>query len=865
MSEELHLLQTLTQAIGVASDLPSVLGVALRQICELTNWDYGEAWLPRPDNTALTLSWATCGNTPSLEKFRLSREILTFPPNMGLAGRVWTSQQSEWIEDISAELDGVLLDDQMMQFPQFKAGLAVPIILDNRVLAVLVFFMTKSCPYHQQWSELVTAITTQLGLAIGRKQLQEQLRQERDFSQSVIETSSAFFVAVNAKGKTIAMNKGLLKALGYTLDEVLGKDFISTFIPESDRDPLAKRFKQLIKVEPPPLDENWILTKPGEKRLVEWRGKSIYKPTGILDFFFAVGIDITNRRLVERETKRLASFPLLAPHPIVETDLEGRVSYLNPQAMESLPELINGNLEHPFLEGILSIKTLVQMQGSLRREVKIDEVYYEQVLHYVPEIESIRIYAFDISDRKRAEEQLIHNAFYDQLTGLPNRALFMDRLKQAVRRSQQYNKDNSVGYSYRFAVLFLNLNRFKKINDSLGNQFGDQLLQDFAHRMETCLRSTDTVARLGGDEFAILLEGIQDVSDATHLAQEIKQKLISPFNISDRKELITVSIGIVLNTIRKGTDSELDNGSQAEELLRNANLAMYRAKVQDKPYKLFDLAMHRESEIETDLRLAIDRQELEVYYQPIVSLLTRRIQGFEALIRWKHPKWGLISPTEFIPIAEETGLITSIGRWTLRESCRQLSIWQKQFNSVPPLTMNVNLSCKQFMEPDLLQEIDQILKETGVAVGSLKLEITESEVMKNPDLVKGLIQDLKARQIHLCIDDFGTGYSSLSRLNDFPISTLKIDRSFVSKLGVLGENSEKIIRLIITLAQTLRMDVVAEGIELLEQVSPLIALNCQYGQGYLFSRPLDSEAAGNFLTNQWLEIGSREWGVGSGE
>lgn len=854
MSEELHLLQTITQGIGVASDLPSALSVVLDQICELTNWDYGEAWLPLPDRTGLTLSWATCSNTPSLEKFRLSRAILTFPPNIGLAGRVWISQQPEWIEDISTELDGVLLDDQLIQIPQFKTGFALPIIQDNLVMAVLVFFITKSCHYDQKWSDKITVITTKLGLVIRRKQLEEQLGQERYFSQAVIETSSAFFVAVDGNGKTIAMNQGLLKALGYTLDEVLGKDFISTFIPEPDREPLAKRLKQLIKVEPPPLNENWILTKTGDKRLVEWRCKSIFKPTGILNFFFAVGIDITNRRLVDRETRRLASFPLLAPHPIVETDLEGRVSYLNPQAMESLPELMGGNLDHPFLEGILSIKTLVQMQGSLRREVKIDEVYYEQVLHYVPEIDSIRIYAFDISDRKRAEEQLIHNAFYDQLTGLANRALFMDRLKQAVRRSQQYNKDNSVGDSHRFAVLFINLNRFKKINDSLGNQFGDQLLQEFAHSMETCLRSTDTVARLGGDEFAILLEGIQDVSEATRLAQEIEQKLISPFNLSDRKVFITIRIGIAMNTIRKGTDSQLDNGSQAEALLRNANLAMYRAKVQSELYKVFDLAMLRESELEADLRLAIDREELEVYYQPIVSLLTRRIQGFEALIRWQHPKWGLISPSEFIPIAEETGLITSIGRWILRESCRQLSIWQKQFKSLPPLTMNVNLSCKQLMEPDLLQEIDQILEETQVAVGSLKLEITESVMMDdnpdfNPDLVKALIQELKARHIHLCIDDFGTGYSSLSRLNDFPISTLKIDRSFVKDLGALGENSE-IIQTIVNLAHTLRMDVVAEGIEFLEQVSPLIAMRCQYGQGYLFSKPLNSEAASKFLSNQ---------------
>jgi EAL domain-containing protein (putative c-di-GMP-specific phosphodiesterase class I) len=254
--------------------------------------------------------------------------------------------------------------------------------------------------------------------------------------------------------------------------------------------------------------------------------------------------------------------------------------------------------------------------------------------------------------------------------------------------------------------------------------------------------------------------------------------------------------------------------------------------------------------METDLRRAIERQEFQIYYQPIVSLLTGRITGFEALLRWHHPKRGLVSPTEFIPTAEETGLITPIGWWTLGEACRQLKVWQEQFPSTQPLTMNVNLSCRQFTQPDLLEQIDKVLQETELAIGSLKLEITESVVMENPDLVKDVLLELKKRKIHLCIDDFGTGYSSLSRLHHFPISTLKIDRSFVSRIGALGENSE-IVQAIVTLAQTLSMDVVAEGIEVSEQVSPLIALQCEYGQGYFFSRPVDSEAARALLMAEW--------------
>ncbi|HEY9636839.1 MAG TPA: EAL domain-containing protein [Coleofasciculaceae cyanobacterium] len=820
--------------------------------------------------------------------------------------------------------------------------------------------------------ELMAAVATQLGLVFQRKPLKQEQRQERDFSKTWIESSSAFFVAVDADGKIIMMNPGFLNTVGYTLDEVLGTDYLLTFARKADRKPLAKIFTQLVSSKQSILKENYVLTKDNGELLVEWRGKPIFKKTGELDFFFAVGIDITKRkqleelrvrqerysaiieeqtelicrfvpdgtltfvndafcryfgktheellgrslfqiipeeyrektrkhiaklslknavatreyrivtpngdiqwqqwtdqviigqeghlvefqstgrditerRLSEQESARLASIALLSPTPIVETDLGGKVRYLNPEAMRLLPDIQDTGPEHPFLAGMLSIATVLQREGSLRREVKIDEVYYEQVLHYLPEIECLRIYAFDITERKQAEEQLIHNAFYDQLTGLANRALLMDRLRQAVRRAKQSRRRNSESQPYLFALLVLNLNRFKLVNNSLGNQIGDQLLQDFARRLQTSLPSTDTVARLGGDEFAILLEGIQDVSDVTRVADSIHEMLASPFNLNKSEVFMTLSIGIALNT---------SSEEQPEDLLRDAGLAMYRAKAQGKSfYEVFDVAMHELAvdrlQIETDLRRAIERQEFQVYYQPIVSLSTGKITGFEALIRWYHPQRGLISPLEFIPTAEETGLITPIGWWTLQEACRQLKVWQEQFPSLAPLTMNVNLSCKQFTQPDLLEQIDNILQETQLAVGSLKLEITESVVMENPDLVKDLLLELKKRKIHLCIDDFGTGYSSLSRLHNFPISTLKIDRSFVSRIGALGENSE-IVQAIITLARTLNMDVVAEGIELSDQVSPLLALNCEYGQGNFFSKPVDSEAARTLLMAEIL-------------
>ncbi|NER97970.1 MAG: EAL domain-containing protein, partial [Symploca sp. SIO1B1] len=358
------------------------------------------------------------------------------------------------------------------------------------------------------------------------------------------------------------------------------------------------------------------------------------------------------------------------------------------------------------------------------------------------------------------------------------------------------------------------------------------------------------------------------ISEATNIADAIHQALSSPFYLENSEVFISASIGIALNTTNEPSmiltesngnsttsfsPTRIDCVLQPEELLRHADIAMYRAKGQGHThYELYDTAMQRNSayrlQLETDLRRGIEREEFQVYYQSIVSLETGKITGFEALLRWRHPQRGIVSPGEFIPIAEETGLITPISWWTLREACRQMSIWQKQFPTTQPLTINVNLSCQQFTEPDLIDKIDQILQETELMVGSLKLEITESVVMENPDWVKDVLLQLRQRKIFLCIDDFGTGYSSLSRLHNFPISTLKIDRSFVSRIGALGENLE-IVQTIVNLAQTLGMDVVAEGIEVQEQVNPLIELRCEYGQGYLFSKPLDSEAAEGLLKN----------------
>ncbi len=442
----------------------------------------------------------------------------------------------------------------------------------------------------------------------------------------------------------------------------------------------------------------------------------------------------------------------------------------------------------------------------------------------------------DITDRKRAEERLVHDAFHDALTGLPNRALFMDHLKLATERAKRRE-------AYHFAVLFMDLDRFKNINDSLGHMVGDQLLISIARRLEDCLRPGDTVARLGGDEFTILLEEISDTGEARQIAERVQREMAHPFNLSGHEIYMTVSIGVAPSTTGYG---------MPQDILRDADTAMYYAKSSGKArYEMFDQAMHAHAvdllRLETDLRRAIDRQEFRLHYQPIVSLRTGKISGFEALVRWQHPERGCISPDKFISLAEETDMIVPIGKWVLAEACRQMRVWQQQYTEHDMLSISVNLSCKQFRQPDLVEQINRILLETGLDPRCLKLEITESVVMENIDTAIDMMKQLRALGVQLSMDDFGTGYSSLSYLHRFPISTLKIDRSFVTRMDGNNENKE-IVRTIVMLARNLGMDVVAEGVEGETQLLQLTALDCQYGQGYYFSKPRKAEAIDELLS-----------------
>lgn len=456
----------------------------------------------------------------------------------------------------------------------------------------------------------------------------------------------------------------------------------------------------------------------------------------------------------------------------------------------------------------------------------------------------------EVAVRRRAEEQLRHAAFHDRLTNLCNRDLLMDRLDRCVTRARR-NAD------YKFAVLFLDIDRFKEVNDSLGHTVGDELLVGIAKRIQESLRDTDTlsrvesntVSRIGGDEFVILLDGIKARTDASRVAERLQESLAAPFNLNGNEVFSSASIGIAFNEL------EYD---APDNLLRDADAAMYYAKAAGKArHEVFNKQMHVEAvarlQLGIDLRHAVENDELVVHYQPIINLRSGRIGGFEALVRWNHPERGMLSPLEFIGHAEETGLVVQLGEHVLKQACHQIRAWQDEFAVETPLAVSVNVSKRQVAEPGLVKTVKDILDETGLEGRFLKLEITESVIMANPESITEVLGQLRALGVQIHMDDFGTGYSSLSYLHRFPINVLKIDREFMSTMNA-NKDYAGIVHTVIVLAHNLNMEVVVEGVETRDQLAQLIALDCDHAQGFYFAKPLDPDEARELLTSRphWI-------------
>ena len=690
-----------------------------------------------------------------------------------------------------------------------------------------------------------------------RKNAEKALRRSEEQYRDLFENANDLIYTHDLKGNFTSLNRAGESITGFSRAEALKMSLTQVVAPEYVDEARARTVRKLAGEVPSPYELE-IISKDGRRVSLELSTRLIFQndhPVGVQ----GIGRDITARKTAERTMQKtvslLTSTLESTADGILVVNGAGKIVIYNEKFLEMwhIPaEIVATGQDEKLIAYVLeqvaepkkfaaTIKNLYAQPQATSFDIlefKDGRLYerYSQP-HIRDGVPVGRVWSFrDITERRRAEEKLMHYALHDTLTDLPNRAQFMNHLKTAIERSEA-NSDS------RFAVLFLDLDRFKVINDSLGHVIGDKLLVAIAERLKTCVRPGDVVARLGGDEFTILLNRTGCVGDVAGVAERLQKRLSEPFKLGNYEVFTSASIGIIVSD---------EVVRQPEDFLRDADAAMYRAKESGKArYEIFDSEMHVRNmnvlKVETDLRHAVERGEFEVFYQPIVALETGLIGEFEALIRWRHPHHGLVLPNEFISVAEETGLIIPIGKWILEEACRQTREWQTRFGAAgEKLSISVNLSAKQLMHPSLTAQVKEILERTGLDPHCLKLEVTESTVMENSETALRVLSELHALGISLSTDDFGTGYSSLSYLHRFPFSRLKIDRSFISKMDQ-DDKSEAIVRTILLLGQNLNLETVAEGIETEKQLEVLRLHGCPFGQGFLFSRPVNAKNAERLL------------------
>ncbi|MEG4282048.1 EAL domain-containing protein [Microcoleus sp. A006_D1] len=835
-------------------------------------------------------------------KLYISPQIETF---LGYSVAEWKADPDLWLKLVHPEdRDRVLVENATQKFSDgediFGDG---PLVSEYRAIArngKVVWFRDRAIAVRDEASKSVILQGAMFDITETKVAASALLESEYRY-YTLAKILPVGILRADAAGDCLYVNERFLEMAGLTAPKALGEGWAQSLHPEDRDRVLSEWYRAVTDKLPCKLEYRFC-----NGDLTTWvfcQAVPEIANSGEVLGYLGTLTDISDRKqgefaLQEAEEKYRSIFEN-AIEGIFQTTADGRYLSANPAlariyGYESAAELIanihdidrqlylDPNRRVEFLRAIEKHGFVSEFESKVYRADGTTIWVSENgravrdngnLLYYEGTVENITL-------RKIAEEKLVHDALHDTLTGLPNRALFMDRLGHAIELSKRRPE-------VLFAVLFIDLDRFKVVNDSLGHLVGDRLLIAIAQRLEICLRAGDTVARLGGDEFAILLENIKNTEDAIVIAERVQAELAEPFYLNEYQVFTSASIGIVCSGVpqhpaetsqlsspgnfgniidRETALSCLSSDSpdpnipfrilydRPEELLRDADAAMYHAKGLGKArHEVFDLSMHTRAvallQLENDLRRALDSQEFQLYYQPIVSLTSGRISGFEALLRWYHPQRGLVSPGEFILVAEETRLIVPIGWWMMRSACRQIHEWHQKFPINPPLSVSVNLSNQQFKQPDLIERIREILQETQLDPRTFKLEITEGVIMDNAESAATILAQLKSLEIQLYIDDFGTGYSSLSRLHTFPTDALKIDRAFVSRMTE-DEGNEAIVQTILILASHLGMDVIAEGIETVEQLNLLRALQCEYGQGYFFSKAVDSITATGLIESQ---------------
>jgi diguanylate cyclase (GGDEF)-like protein/PAS domain S-box-containing protein len=846
-AEQLQALEhAVNRSLADSGSVTAGVQAAVRAICETEGWECGRyfRWDDKAGSLRFSDAWGISDDI--VRQFLEKSRELSYAPGVGLAGKVWQSRQPLWASDVTQDARADYI--QLARSMGMRGAFVFPVISEGKAIGVLAFNSREIREPEDRLMQAISVIGSQIGQFLQRKQREEELlrfRTAMDVSEDMI------WLIDPVRMSVIDINDTACRKLGYSREELLSKapqDIISM-----SREELSRVYDRLIHGgEGDTAVAGWYLRKDGSRFPVEAFRRSVQSEGSHV--IVAVVRDVTERRAAEEELRRFrlamdnsADLIVLIDRTTMRfVDVNETACRLLGYSREELLRMGPQNVLPVSREDLeRSYDELIAHPTSdaetLRSGMKSHYVCkdgtllpFESTRHVLRSGDTTIIAAIsrDIRARLAIEEKVAYMAQFDALTGLPNRNLFQDRLTQGMALAKRND--------WPMAVLFIDLDRFKLVNDTLGHGAGDTLLKEAAGRLRSCIRSSDTVGRLGGDEFAAILSELGKPGDAGLVAQKIVDVFKRPFDLEGKETYVTASVGVTLYPV------DSDN---AEALVVNADAAMYRAKEQGRNnYQYFTRDMNERAiqrvQMEAALRQALEREEFRLFYQPKVDLVTGKICGFEALLRWQHPDKGMVLPGEFIPVLEETGLIVPTGEWVLRTACVQIQAWQKAGLKVPPIS--VNLSARQFEQKSLKTAVRQILRETKVDPSLVEFEITESLLMNDPEGAARTLHSLKESGVKLSMDDFGTGYSSLGYLKRFPIDALKIDRTFVRDISTDADDAT-LTRAIINLAQTLRLKVIAEGVETEDQLAFLRDNGCDEMQGYLFARPAGAEECEQML------------------
>lgn len=767
-----------------------------------------------------------------------------------------------YISDVSSLGKEASSEKASLQAQDIQSLISVPIIHHETVLGFVGFDAVKQAKgWTQDSINLLQIFAEMLAHTIHRQKFEIVIQEhERKLTHLINSLPGIVFTAMPDEQWSMKyLSDGCFKLTGYESEELLNLEaqtYNKITHPE-DLPRVISNINSAILLKRPYEVEYRIRTKNGEEKWVWEKGSGVFDESGLLQRLEGFITDITQlKRTEDALIKAERQYRNIFEHitqGIFQINIDGQYIKANP----ALAAIYGYDSAEDLMNNLTDIETQLYVEPQQRKTLlkhlkkkgyiqKFETQVYRKDQSIIWTSETVRaVYdeehrflyyegtVEDITVRRKTEEKLLYDAFYDQLTGLPNRTWLMLQLSSAIQRIKEKTEE-------LYAVLFIDLDSFKVVNDSLGHLVGDDLIKQVAQRLQNVLKSEDKIARFGGDEFVVIIENLKDINEIIQIAEQIHEQFKYPFKLENENIIIGASLGITLSSFGYSTPIEL---------LRDADIAMYKAKAKGKfCYVIFNPEMKKEAlerlQIENELRQAIQDSSLQLFYQPIISLSTGQLIGFEALIRWPHSSQQRFYPNEFIPIAEETGLILPLSLWVLQEACQQLQHWRKAYPQAAHLVININLSVHQLRENTLVEQLQIILEKTELDGKSLKLEITENSFLEVIETQNSVVEQLKAMGIGLCIDDFGVGYSSLSRLDEFPIDILKIDRSFINRL----ENHQSaVVQTIITLAHNLGINVVAEGIETKKQLAILKDLNCELGQGYLFAKPLDKNAATEYI------------------